>query len=79
MNLTLLSPQEKKTLAIAWIEVNTAAGNYVIQPSHVPTVFLVSPHQPITICLANGKQETFTTPGGTLEIRRDSATRVMDR
>ncbi len=79
MNLTILSPQEKKTYTIAWIEVNTAAGNFVIQSNHVPTVLLVLPHQPITICLTSGKQETFTTPGGALEITRNNATLLIDK
>ena len=78
MNLTILSPEEKKVHAIAWIEVNTAVGNFVIQPTHVPTVLVVLPNQPITICLANGKKETFSTSGGVLEVRRNSALLLID-
>lgn len=79
MNLTILSPEEKKSMAIAWIEINTSAGNFVIQPNHAPTIFLISPHQPITICLANGKKETFTKSGGTLEVQRDAVTLLIDQ
>ncbi len=73
MEFTILSPHEKKTLEVSWIEVNTSAGNFVIQRGHVPTMLLLSPQQPIIICLRNGKQETFITPGGILEVTRQKA------
>jgi F0F1-type ATP synthase epsilon subunit len=79
MNLTILTPEEKKIMHIAWIEINTSAGNFVIQPNHAPTIFSISPHQPITICLTNGKQETFTKPGGILEVQRDSVLLLVDQ
>ncbi|MGE0206831.1 MAG: hypothetical protein AB7R69_03180 [Candidatus Babeliales bacterium] len=79
MNLTIIKPDEKKTVAIAWIEVNTAVGNFVIQPQHVPMALLVLPHQPITMCLSNGKIETFTTSGGILDVKRNEATLLIDQ
>ncbi|MEX0940300.1 MAG: hypothetical protein WDZ41_02995 [Candidatus Babeliales bacterium] len=78
MNLTIISPREKKTYTIAWIEVETAIGNFVIQQDHVPTILLVKPHEPITFCLTNGKQETFISAGGILEIQRESARLLLN-
>jgi len=78
MQLTILSPTTKKELSIAWIDVQTTVGNFVIQRGHVPTLLIVAAHQPLTICLANGKQETFDTPGGILEITRTKALLLLN-
>lgn len=78
MEFTILSPDQKKVFNIAWIEVNTPLGNFVIQRGHAPTILLVSPKEPLIICLSNGKQETFTTEGGILEITRQKATLIVN-
>ena len=78
MKFTLLSPTEKKQYAIAWIEVNTPIGNFVIQQNHAPTILMVKAHEPITFCLRNGKQETFLSSGGILEITRTSAVLLLN-
>ena len=74
----MLSPKEKKAFPIAWIEVETAAGNFVIQQEHVPTILVVLAHQPITVCLSSGKIETFSSLGGILEIQRESALLLLN-
>jgi len=78
MYLTILSTQQKKTIIISWIEVETAAGNFVIQKNHAPTILAILPNQPINMCLSNGKQETFQSPGGILEITREKAILLLD-
>jgi F0F1-type ATP synthase epsilon subunit len=78
MNLTVLTPKEKKTFYISWIEVETTAGNFVIQKDHVPTILALLAHQPITICLSNGKIDSFSSPGGILEIQRDTALLLLN-
>lgn len=78
MDLTILSPQQKRTLTIAWLEVETPIGNFVIQPDHAPTILTIRPQQPITVCLASGKTETFTSAGGILEIQRKSAILLLN-
>lgn len=42
MLLSIISSLEQKNITIDWLEVNTAQGNYVIQPGHVPTVLIAS-------------------------------------
>lgn len=79
MQFTILGPEEKKTFAISWLEVNTPQGNFVIQRGHVPSIFIVSPNQPLTICLNSGKQETFILPGGILEVTRTSALLLLNK
>jgi len=77
MELTIISPTQKKTLSIAWLEINTMVGNFVIQPGHASTVLVLEPQQAITYCLDSGKQESSVIPSGIVEITPDSATIVM--
>lgn len=78
MNFAILGPQEKKNFSISWLEVNTTIGNFIIQRGHVPTLLIVRPEQPITICLDNGKQETFKSTGGILEVTRNTALLLLN-
>ena len=78
MKLTILHPYESKEYAIAWLEVNTSAGNFVLQRGHAPMILVLAEHQPITFCLQSGKQERITVQGGILKIDRDEATIVVN-
>jgi len=78
MELTILSPQQRQSLTVSWIEVETAIGNFVIQKYHVPTILTVLPHQPVTYQLTSGKQETFVSTGGILQVNRESATLLLN-
>lgn len=74
MKLILLSPQERKEHQIAWLEITTSVGNMVIQRGHAPMIVTIPAGNPITLCFQSGKQDTFVTPGGLLEIQRDHIT-----
>lgn len=74
MNLTIVSPLEKITHKIAWLEVETDIGNFVIQNGHVPTVLILKKDQDVTFCLTNGKQNTIKVHTGVVHVTRDSAT-----
>lgn len=78
MELVVITPTYKTTLAIAWIEIETTVGNFVIQPGHAPTVLILQPNNLLTYCLTNGKQETITAQGGIVEITRTSALVILD-
>ena len=78
MELTLVTPLRKQTYAIVWLEINTPAGNFVIQPGHVPTVLTLSPQEKITFCLTNGKHESIMIKQGIAHITRDSATMLIN-
>lgn len=74
MELKLISPTKTETFSIAWIEINTPAGNFVIQSGHAPTILTLEPHQPITFCLDSGKKNSITVLRGVIEITRETAT-----
>lgn len=78
MDLRIISPQHTQTFSVAWLEINTPAGNFVIQRGHVPMILILSPDQPITFRLKNGKQDSIMIRQGLVEITRTSATILMN-
>lgn len=78
IHLTLISPTKKVEYEVVWIEVNTPDGNFIIQPQHAPTTFILSAHKPLLFCFQTGKQETFTPEkNGILQVTRTSATALI--
>jgi len=79
MDLNLITPTVTKNLAIAWIELNTSAGNFVIQPGHVPTILVLVPYKEMIFCLRSGKQESILLKHqGIAEITRTGVTVVIN-
>lgn len=70
MELVLLSAFEEKKFQITWIEINTPAGNRVIQPGHIPILVGLAPHQKITFGLSTGKRESFVIKQGIAHVTR---------
>ena len=77
MELIIIGPTHKMTTKVAWLEVNTTVGNFVIQPEHAPTVLILEANKALTYCLTSGKQESRNLPGGIVEITPTSATIVV--
>ena len=77
MELRVISPQKSQTHLIAWVELETPTGNFVIQQGHAPMIVTLSPHQPITFRLKNGKQETITPRTGIAQITRKDVTLLI--
>lgn len=79
MKLTIVSLKGKSEHHVVWIEINTPDGNFVIQPQHAPTTFILSEHRDFTYCLTTGKLETFTLKrSALLSIQRRSALLLID-
>lgn len=74
MKLIIVSPAGEKQSEVAWLELNTAIGNFVVLPGHAPMMVTLAPTQPITFCLKSGKQESFVIKQGIADITRTSAT-----
>lgn len=77
MKLILSTPLKRSEYSIAWLEINTPTGNYVIQNGHAPTILILSRKQPLTFRLKTGKKETLFVKHGVVKIDRTSATVVM--
>lgn len=79
MILTIVSLKGKTEQHVAWIEINTPDGNFVIQPRHTPTIFILEPHKEFVYCLATGKLETITLEeSALLSITRTSALLLLN-
>lgn len=77
MKLSIISPFSKKILDIAWLELNTPVGSFVIQPGHAPTILTLAPNKEVTLCLKSGKQESFVAKQGIADITRTTATILL--
>lgn len=74
MKLTIVSLKGKTEQHVAWIEINTPDGNFVLQPNYSPTTFILVTHKDFTYCLATGKLETITLEKqALLSVTRTSA------
>jgi F0F1-type ATP synthase epsilon subunit len=78
MELRIINSNESKIVSIAWIEINTPVGNFVIQRGHAPMIIALQPQQPVIFRLANGKQDTLLISQGIIEITRDTATILIN-
>ena len=77
MDLEIIGPLSHQVIPIVWLEVNTPAGNFVIQPGHAPLLVTLSPGQDITFGLKNGKFQTLTISAGILNVERTKATIIL--
>lgn len=79
MEFRIVTPQETLIYAVAWIEVNTPAGNFVIQPGHAPTILILEKGKEMNFRLVNGKQESLLVERGILEVTRSAATLIVNK
>lgn len=74
IKLTIVSTKSKTEHETSWLEVNTPDGNFIVQPQHAPTTFVLSAHQEFIYCLKTGKHETITpTEPALLYVNRTEA------
>ncbi len=79
MKLTIVSLKGKTEHYIAWMEINTPDGNFVLQPNYTPTTFILGAHKDFTYCLTTGKLETVTLEKqALLSITRTSALLLLN-
>lgn len=78
MNLSLISPFKRLYKKIAWIEVDTTVGNFVIEPEHAPMILVLEKDSFVNYCLLSGKQERVKVASGMVHIKRDSVSVVGD-
>lgn len=79
MDLLIISPIERRTVRITWLEVNTVIGNFVIQEGHAPTVLIAQQHKKIAFGLEGGDEETILMKQqGIVHITRNSVTLLIN-
>lgn len=78
MNLNLLTPFTKQIKNVAWVEVDTTDGNFVIESEHAPMILTLAVDTFINYGLTSGKQEKVKAASGIVHIKRDSVTILGD-
>lgn len=78
MKLKIVSSNDYITHDVAWLELNTPKGNFVIQGGHVPMILTLSAKHPVIFRLKSGKQKTFYPEHGIAEITREQATIIVN-
>jgi F0F1-type ATP synthase epsilon subunit len=78
MLLHIISPLRTQEFDIVWVELNSDAGNFVIQSGHAPMLLVLAPQTEIVFRLKNGKDESIMVPHGIAEITRERATIIIN-
>ena len=79
MRLHIAGPFEEKNVVVAWVEINTSAGNFVIQPEHAPMIVTLTPQSKIAYRLQSGKEEVREIINGVAHISRKDVTILLTR
>jgi F0F1-type ATP synthase epsilon subunit len=77
MELELISPEKQHTISVAWVELNTPKGSYIIQPGHIPMIIPLSPGEPYLFQNKSGKQEIVMVRDGVAHVQRTKVTIVF--
>jgi F0F1-type ATP synthase epsilon subunit len=77
MELELISPEQKTSITVAWVELNTPTGNYIIQPGHIPMIIPLTADQPFTFQNKSGKQESCDVASGIAHVERTKVTIIF--
>lgn len=78
MQLNIVSPTEKKTIEIEWIDLSTTIGSFIILPEHAPVIFRLSPESLAIFSLGEDKQETLIIKTGIAHVTRESVTLLLN-
>jgi len=77
MRLHIASSSEKLDLQIAWVELNTPVGNFVIQSEHAPMVVTLDPISYVTYRLTSGKEKIKKVVHGIAHVTREEVTLLI--
>jgi F0F1-type ATP synthase epsilon subunit len=78
MKLEIVSSDAHNSYQVAWLELNTPVGNFIIQQGHAPMILSLTPNKPVTFRLKSGKQQTINVNNGMAKITRESTTLIID-
>ena len=71
MELMLLRPSGLQLFPVAWVELTTQQGSFVVQHNHVPMIVSLSYGSSIEFMVTSGKLESIMVQQGIAEITRD--------
>jgi len=70
MKLSIVDTEKVTTYDVAWVELNTPAGNMVIQAGHVPMMIELLPEHELLFELLNGEQKSMMIVQGFAHVMR---------
>jgi F0F1-type ATP synthase epsilon subunit len=76
MELRILSPKTDTSLTVDWVEVNTPAGNMVIQSFHAPLIANILSNSTITVCKGKNIQQ-IPVSVGSIKVAHNVVTLLM--
>lgn len=77
MKLVIVSPTSKKELDVKWVEVNSAQGNFIIEPGHASLIARLEPGKELTASRDDDTVERFVVADGVLKVHNDIVTVVL--
>ncbi len=70
MKFSVIKPHSVQDHTIVWAEINTPAGNMVIQEGHAPMVVEIEPNSELLFMQPNGKQISIVVVQGFIHVTR---------
>ncbi|MGZ6250560.1 MAG: hypothetical protein ACXWL2_00875 [Candidatus Chromulinivorax sp.] len=70
MKFLVISPYSTTEYTIVWAEINTPAGNLVIQENHAPMLVEIEPNSELLFMQDNGKQTSLIVIQGLIHVTR---------
>ena len=79
MIVQIITPQNSKTYVdVAWLEVTSVTGNFIILPGHAPIIATLIPDKPLILMLENEKTELIhLQQPAILELTHDAVTVII--
>jgi len=78
MRLQIITPHDEKDIDIAWVELETPVGNFVIHGGHAPTVLTLLPKHPVIFRTKSGVEESVLINNGVVDIDREKVIIITD-
>lgn len=72
MKLNIITPFQKISKEVDWVEIDTKNGNFVILDNHAPTILDLQNNSNIIYGLKTGKQESHLIKRAIVHVKRDS-------
>lgn len=79
MKFSVISPHATLEHTIVWVEINTPAGNMVIQQGHAPMIVEIQPESELLFMQPNGKQILLVVLQGFIHITRQEIKLLVTR
>jgi len=78
MKLQIITPHDKKDIDVAWVELETPVGNFVIHSGHAPTVLTLLPKHSVIFRTKAGIEESVLINNGVVNIDREKVIIITD-